>query len=121
MNHDSKSTDWLLDQWARWSRVNPGVSLWYQSGSMFSRLTGTTLKSPIINDDEAMVVDHAVARLNVRDSEMAQALVVYYFSGGNTSHVARALDMNRRKADTLVKASRAWVDGVLARDEKKLA
>ncbi len=66
-----------------------------------------------------MLIDAIIAKLKIRDREMAKALVVFYFSGGNASHVARVLSadagekINRKRADVLVKAGTAWVDAVL--------
>lgn len=107
------NTPWLLEQWARWARSNPGSSLRYPAITPFARLLGSTLPSPVISDAEAMLVDGAVARLNRRDGEMGQAVVLYYFGGGNVSRVARLLEIDRRRADVLVKSGTAWVDATI--------
>lgn len=109
----SDNTPWLLEQWARWARSNPGSSLGYPAITPFARLLGSTLPSPVISDAEAMLVDGAVARLNRRDGEMGQALVLYYFGGGNVSRVARLLESDRKRVSVLVNAGTAWVDAAL--------
>ena len=66
-----------------------------------------------------MLIDSIIAVLKIRDREMVKALVIFYFSDGNASHVARILSaqseqkINRKRADVLVKAGTAWVDAVL--------
>jgi len=73
----------------------------------------------LITDDEAMLIDSIVAKLKIRDREMAKALVIFYFSDGNASYVARVLSanaevkVNRKRVDVLVKAGTAWVDAIL--------
>ncbi len=107
------NTPWLLDQWARWAQVNPGVSLGYPTVTPFRRLLGSTVPPPLISDDEATVIDSAVARLCRRDGEMGRAVVLYYFGGGNVSWVARTMQVHRKRADMLVQSGTAWIDGTL--------
>ncbi|CCN38216.1 putative Phage antitermination Q-like [Vibrio nigripulchritudo SFn27] len=107
------NTPWLLEQWGRWARVNSDLTVGYPSITSFTKLLGSTLPSPLINDDDAMLVDSAVARLNRRDEEMGQAVVLFYTGGSNVSQVARWLDIDRRRADVLVKSGTAWVDAAI--------
>lgn len=107
------NTPWLLEQWARWARFNPSLSLGYPVITPFARLLGSTLPSSVISDVVAMRVDGAVARLNRRDGDMGQAVVLYYFRGGNVSWVARMMGIHRKKADILVKSGTAWLDAAL--------
>jgi len=114
-NTDDGFTDtiWLLEQWARWSRINPSPSLRLPSITPYRRLLGSTLPSPVISDEMAMQVDGAVARLVQRDSETGHALVLYYFNGGNVSGVARNLRKPRWRVDVLIRAGTSWLDGAL--------
>lgn len=115
----SNNTNWLLSQWARWARQGNGLPSSFGS-PMFQDLpqksSGPNL---LITEDEAMLIDSIIAKLKIRDREMAKALVVFYFSDGNASHVARVLSaqseqkINRKRVDVLVKAGTAWVDAVL--------
>jgi len=106
-------TLWLLEQWARWSRINPGPALKLPSVTPYRRLLGSTLPSPVISDDAAMQIDSVVARLVQRDSETGKAIILYYCSSGNISDVARRLGQPRRKIDILIKAGTSWLDGAL--------
>lgn len=106
-------TPWLLEQWAQWSRVNPGPSLELPSVTPYRRMLGSTLASPLIDDATAMLVDGVVSRLVERDPETGKVIIVYYFTGGNTSAVARQLRKPRWRVDVLVKAGTAWLDGAL--------
>ncbi len=107
------NTPWLLEQWARWALVNPGVSLSHPTVTPVREQLGSTLPLPLINDDQALVIDSAVARLCRRDNEMGSAVALYYLGGGNVSWVARIMQIHRKKADLLVKSGSAWVDAAL--------
>ncbi len=116
----NSNTRWLLEQWAVWSRVSGAVPKGYGESPMFRAVLSKIVKPDIlISDDEAMAIDAIIAQLTIRDREMAKALVTYYFSDGNASHVARVLSydaqqkINRKRADVLVKAGTAWVDACL--------
>lgn len=116
----SKNTDWLLSQWALWSRTGSSKPKGYGEGVMFNDVARLTKsKAVLITDDEGLLIDKIVAQLKIRDREMAMAIIIYYFSGGNASHVARVLSarseevVNRKRVDVLVKSGTAWVDACL--------
>ncbi|PKF60632.1 hypothetical protein CW745_13965 [Psychromonas sp. psych-6C06] len=120
----NSNTCWLLSQWSIWARVGRAVPNGYGESPMFKEVAAKITKPNImITDDEAMQIDAILAKLNVRDAEMAKAVVTYHFSNGNASHVARVLSydakkkINRKRADVLVKAGTAWVDACLFMNE----
>lgn len=77
----------------------------------------------LISEEEALLIDSIIAKLKTRDREMAKALVVFHFSNGNASLVARVLSagsvqkINRKRVDVLVKAGTVWVDACLFMSE----
>lgn len=112
-------TEWLLKQWAIWARQGgclPSAGKSPMFRDVPSKVTRNLL---LITEDEALRIDSIIAKLKGRDREMAKALVIYYFSGGNTSHVARVLSaksgetISRKRVDVLVTSATAWVDAVL--------
>ena len=116
----SNNTNWLLSQWASWSRRGNGEPRGYGEGVMFQEVLRLTRAKPLlIADEDALLIDRIVVKLTLRDSEMATALIVYHFSDGNASHVARVLSaqanekINRKRVDVLVKSGTAWVDACL--------
>ena len=116
----SNNTGWLLSQWAKWAKQGGFQPNGFGESPMFQDLPSKVVKpNLLITEEEAMLIDAIIAKLKIRDREMAKALVVFYFSGGNASHVARVLSadagekINRKRADVLVKAGTAWVDAVL--------
>ena len=106
-------TEFMLEQWARWALVNPGVSLGYPNLTTFRRLLGSTVSTPLISDEEAGKIDQAVADLVQRDNEMATAMIIFFFSGSNLSYVAKHLKKHRTVTRCLVKAGIAWIDARL--------
>lgn len=116
----SNNTSWLLSQWAIWARTGSGEPKGYGEGVMFNDVARLTKsKTMLITDDEGQLIDKMVAKLKIRDREMAMAIIIYYFSDGNASHVARVLSnqsnesINRKRVDVLVKSGTAWVDACL--------
>lgn len=103
------STSYLLSQWGKWSKTH-GLNITYKS--FLSVKNARKSVQADISDDLAMMIDSAVARMGRRDKEMHDAVTVYYCCGENLSTVARALKINRRRANVLVQAGTAWVDAV---------
>ena len=115
----SNNTGWLLSQWAKWAKQGGCLPNGFTSPMFQDVLSEVVKPNLLITEEEAMLIDSIIAKLKIRDREMAKALVVFYFSDGNASHVARVLSaeseqkINRKRADVLVKAGTAWVDAVL--------
>lgn len=116
----SNNTGWLLSQWAKWARMGCCSPNGFGESPMFQDVISDVVKpNLLITEEEAMLIDSIIAKLKIRDREMAKALVVFYFSDGNASHVARVLSdaagqkINRKRVDVLVKAGTAWVDACL--------
>ncbi|WP_431688941.1 antiterminator Q family protein [Hahella sp. NBU794] len=106
-------TAWLLEQWARWSKFNTD-NVGYPSSTPFARMAGSSVRSPVITDQEAARVDLAVSKLRARDEEMGEVVLLYYMAGENLSHVVRKMPaLGRRKAGMLLNAGIAWIDGML--------
>ncbi|WLQ15400.1 antiterminator Q family protein [Hahella aquimaris] len=106
-------TAWLLEQWARWSKINTD-NVGYPSSTPFARMAGSSVRSPVITDQEAAKVDLAVSKLRARDEEMGEVVRLYYMAGENLSYVVRQMPkLDRRKADILVKSGVAWIDSAL--------
>nr|WP_256446248.1 antiterminator Q family protein [Hahella sp. HN01] len=113
-------TPWLLEQWARWSKMDAGVG--YPTSTPFSRLGGSSVRSPVITDQEAAAVDMAVSKLRARDEEMGEVVRLYYMAGENLSYVVRRMPkLDRRKADLLVKSGVAWIDAALCSTNERSA
>lgn len=108
-----EETIWLLEEWARWSRINSAPSLTLPSVTPYRRLQGATLKSPVIDDDTAMMVDNVIARLIQRDEETGKAVVMYFRNGQTVSHIARRLRKERWRVDILIRSGTSWLDGAL--------
>lgn len=112
MENDTKE---LLDGWARWASANPCQSLMFPSNTPGFDRGVYRLKSrrPHLEESLALRVDAAVARLNKRNAETGQAVVLYYSNGCKTARVAEEMGVYHSKADMLVKSGIAWLDGAL--------
>lgn len=99
-----RDTEDLLQHWGMWVIQGSGVSACQVS----------TLPTPMITDDEGLLIDGLVSRLRRGYPESAEVLLRYYTSREATfAVVGRRLGFSEGKARQLWKAGVAWIDGVL--------
>lgn len=104
---------WLLTQWGRWARKNPDEALGYPGEEPFSRLRGSTVPEPLIDDTQAERIDGAVALLGI-DSPMEGRIVCgYYYSRWSVKAMAGALGRDRRNISTMLRSGESWIRAVL--------
>ncbi|CAG36740.1 antiterminator Q family protein [Desulfotalea psychrophila] len=110
-----------LTNYALWLRVSPVPHLGYGRLAIsccWQDYPAYELQPVEISDEEAMLIDTAIARLRQRKASVAEALMVYYLSKENTSYVARELGMDRRKVTQLVSMGESWVAAWLEKDSE---
>ena len=104
-------THQLLIEWGRWVRAGrPDLD----ANSMFK--LGSTVPTPMICDDVALIVDGIVARLKLRREDMGRVIMLYYARGWQSdTKVGKHLRPRRSETYTrsLRQASVAWIDGVI--------
>lgn len=96
----------LLEHWGRWVVLGSGVS------RCASR--ENDIPTPMITDDEALLIDSLVGRLRSRYPECGWVIIQYYTSR-DTALVAvgKTLGFGEEKTRQLWKAGIAWIDGAL--------
>jgi hypothetical protein len=99
-----------LVEWGRWVRAG-GAGLGYGRGLILP--LGATVRSPMITDDEAVLIDAAVARLRRRDYEMGACIVMYYPGQKTDQRIGEMLRLSRSKVQQLRYAAESWIDGAL--------
>jgi len=111
------STYYLLSQWGIWLRVQTGVPNYISP--LYALMRDNVVEEdrppiPMLTDDEALWVDHAVSRLYSRDKKMGTALWNYYrYDGMSYRQLGRLMGITHMKAQELVRAGEAWVDARL--------
>ena len=96
----------LLEHWGRWAVLGSGVS------SCASR--ENDLHSPMITDDDALMIDRLVGRLLQRYKESGDVVMKYYTSRNKALvDVGKKLGFGEEKTRQLWKAGVAWIDGAL--------
>jgi DNA-binding CsgD family transcriptional regulator len=100
-------TEYLLEQWAVWRRVDRGMP-----GAL---ATGPSAAQPafFITDDVALAVDGAVARLTARERQLGVFVLAYYGDGRPALKIGREHGISEAKARQLITAGVAWIDCVL--------
>ncbi|MFC0708983.1 antiterminator Q family protein [Azorhizophilus paspali] len=99
-----RDTEDLLRHWG----------MWVIQGSGVAACQASTLPTPMITDDEGLLIDGLVSRLRRGYPESADVLLYYYTSQDATFvTVGRRLGFSEGKARQLCKAGVAWIDGVL--------
>jgi len=96
-----------LQDWGEWVRSG-GPSLGYSAVKLAASCGGCT-----VPDDEALVVDRAVARLKRREPVLGRVLVNYYVRRWDYTMIGMEVKMSREKARVLLRSAEAWVDGRL--------
>jgi hypothetical protein len=87
--------------------VSPAFAL------MRDNVEQNTAPSFNITDEAAGMIDQAVARLGIRDRQMADCIWLYYGARYTQARVGRYLQISETKAAQLIAAGVAWVDGRL--------
>lgn len=100
-----RDTEELLLHWGMWVIQGSGVSACQSAHD---------LPTPMITDDEALLMDRLVSRLKRGYPEAAEVLLRYYTSrDASFADVGKRLGFGAEKARQLWKAGVAWIDGVL--------
>lgn len=100
--------DWLLMQWARWSNYFPGGG---GAHPLAQLLNYGCMPSPVICDDEALLVDGIVGELLYTMPSVGECVVHYYRTGRNYCRVSEIMEVSRKVVAAEVQAGVAWVDG----------
>lgn len=104
----------LLEHWGRWVVLGSGVSCCASREN--------TILSPMITDDDALLIDGLMGRLLKRYPECGQVLVKYYTSrhaslmevGKEVGRkMGKKMGFGEEKTRGLWKAGIAWIDGAL--------
>jgi len=74
---------------------------------------GTVLATPMITDDDAVVVDYLVARLNRRDAILGRALIGYFRDFLSYRQLAVRMACSKQLAELYMRSGVAWIDGHL--------
>ena len=103
----------LLIRWGLWQKS--GNSLGYVSPNFELMLkVGVRESRPDpLDDDTAMIVDRAVARLLRRDKEMGAIVIYRYAYGHSLRDIGRKTRQSKDKIYTLHNSAIAWIDGVI--------
>lgn len=109
-------TAYLLEQWGWWRMEGMGVPRYVSPLYALIRDNNVSeggAKNYCINDDVAMAVDQAVARLFTRDEQMGNFIWLYFGAKWPALRIARANDIGEAKAREVIKAGVAWIDCAL--------
>ena len=107
----TKETEFLLSQWALWSRINSGKAKGYPIRSAF--VEPSYCDDLAITDKVGMLIDEAMSLLMKRDRGIGNATALFYFYNQNMTRTAERLETSRNTARRWVEAGTAWIDGLL--------
>ncbi|MED5466105.1 MAG: antiterminator Q family protein, partial [Pseudomonadota bacterium] len=80
-------TQQRLTEWARWVQTSDsGLRMGYNRVSL---VPAGSVAMPVCSDEQALMVDRAIARLRQRDQNMAEVLVMAYSCGFSLTRIAR--------------------------------
>lgn len=110
--------DYMLIQWGIWVRTQVGVPRYVSPAwaMMRDNLQSPGDPDPDISEDEALVVDRAMARLYRGYPEAGMAVWNYYrYQGMTMRRLAVLMGVSKAKADELIKVGCAYVAGSMER------
>lgn len=84
------------------------------ASSMFN--LGSTVPTPMISDDLALIVDRIVARLRARRPQMGRTVMLYYARGWQSDwKVGKHLrpHVSESTARSIRRTALAWIEGVI--------
>ena len=106
-------TEYLLEQWGWWRMDGAGVPGYVSP--LYALIRDNNVmdggnKNYCVTDDVALVVDRAVAKLAMRDTQMGNFICLYFGAKWPALRIARENEMGEAKARELIKSGVAWVD-----------
>ncbi len=104
-------TEWLLEQWGSWRMDGMGVPR-YVSPSIMAAASGGGCQYTL-TDDEALVIDSAVAKLSKRNQQMGDFVWLYFGSKWTMVRLGESAGISERTAREIVKGGVGFVDGYL--------
>jgi hypothetical protein len=108
------STQFKLEQWARWRDYQTGEVKGYPREVPFYRLMrGTAVSAPMITDSLGERVDYAVTRLCARCPDQGQAIKLRYLDGHNPGRIGREMKTGETKARELLRAGESAIEWIL--------
>jgi len=110
-------TEYLLEQWGWWRMDDIGVPGYVSpTFTLIRRMVPqpASSRSYCIQDDWALAVDEAVAKLSVRDQQMGDIMWLYYGAKWPMVRVGKYYGISEAKARELARAGAAWIDCALS-------
>lgn len=99
-----RDTEEMLEQWGLWVVQGSGVAQCSAPGEQ---------RTPMITDDEALLIDRLMGRLGHRYPECGEVMLRYYTSSCSFVQVGKRMGFGEEKTRQLWKAGVAWIDGAL--------
>lgn len=107
-------TEYMLEQWGWWWMDGRGAPNYVSPALIAMRdAMPSSIKSYVITDELAGLVDGALARLCRRDVQMGDMVWLYYGLHWPAIRVGRHYGVSEMKARELIKAGVAWIDCAL--------
>ena len=110
-------TEFLLQEWGVWLRVQSGVPHYVSPSYALMRDNVEMLggqSDPQITDELALMVDRLVCRLYTRYPQAGTALWNYYrYQGLSYRQLGRLMELPLPRVQELLKVAIAWIDASL--------
>lgn len=108
-------TEYLLEQWGWWRMDGMGVPRYVSPllALMRDNVQMPSTASYVITDDQALLVDSAVAKLTQRKGQMGLFLWLYFGAKWTMVRVGESAGISERSAREIIKAGVGFIDGYL--------
>ena len=108
-------TEYLLEQWGWWRMDGMGVPRYVSPllALMRDNVQMPSTASYVITDDQALVVDSAVAKLTQRKGQMGLFLWLYFGAKWTMVRIGESAGISERSTREVIRSGVGWIDGVL--------
>jgi hypothetical protein len=112
MARPKTTTEALLTEWGKWSRGGLGELGTTSAMAVAMRLVepASCRIDPNISDEDALLVDRAVAQLIAHDKVMGEVVALTFVRGVGERELAMRLNISRDRAAKILAGAIGWVD-----------
>lgn len=107
MSDIKNNMSFALEQWGLWAVKDSGVAGYACSFGVDERAAN----DPLISDEDALAVDHAVGVLRRRHQAQGNAVITYYVSNCDLRGLAQKMNCSRFTAERNLKLGLSFIQG----------
>lgn len=106
-----RAVEWYLEQWGRWAYKGRGVVAQYPSIEPFTKLLGSTVPEPMIDDSTGEKIDRVICELMDDYRQYGEAVAIFYLNPSSYAELGKKMKCDRKRAASYLDSGKMWIDG----------